>query len=197
MLQRRVVVLVILAMGAVVTWAAPGRAHGLLESATPAPDARVSNIPRVVEVSLSQPPLPGGRLMVRDGCGRIVNEDSKVEEATITTEVESAEPGQWRVGFDFVSATDGHRYARTYSFVVTGKRDCDREEKSDGPAEASYAASPQGGMRPASPEAGMKSAERVEHVSGGPDVPMGLLVASSVIALVIGLVSRVRPRGLR
>jgi methionine-rich copper-binding protein CopC len=164
---------------------APAGAHGLLKSATPAPNARVESTPQVVSVTLTQPPLPNGRLIVRDGCGRIVSANSNVEDDTITSAVRSAEPGKWRVRFDFVSAADGHRYARSYSFTVAGRRDCTRAREQP--------TQPSGSGEGPGDEMGMSDMPR-SHESPGAAIPVAGLIAGSVIAFAIAVVARARPR---
>ena len=183
MTVTRVVLIVVLLLS---TWLIPtAAAHGLLKDATPAPDAHLTSAPRLVSVTLTQPPQPNGKLIVRDGCGRVVSRSSRVRGDTIVAAVTSAQPGEWRVRFDFVSATDGHRYARSYAFTVAGRRDCTREPKQERDPRPRVEKPPEGSM--ASGDAG-------SHESGAGAPPAGGLLVASTIALAVGLVSRIRPR---
>ena len=171
----------------------PAVAHGLLKNANPAPDVGVGRVPKVVSVTLTQPPMPNGELTVRDGCGSVVSQDSNVDGDTITADLDSGQPGRWRVRFDFVSATDGHRYGSSYSFTVKGKRDCaqedDGEEENDGEEgeKGEMGSGDRSGddMASSSPSGG--------H-SDGQSVPVGALVAASAVAFATGLIARIRPR---
>ena len=165
----------------------PAAAHGLLKEASPAPDASVRRVPNAVSVTLTQPPMPNGKLTVRDGCGRVVSNDSNVDGDTITADVDSAQPGRWRVRFDFVSATDGHRYGSSYSFTIKGERDCDQDE--EGEEEEGRMGS---GDR--SGDDDMASSSQSDEHSDGQSVPVAGLVAASAIALATGLIARLRPR---
>ncbi len=177
----------LVALGVVVTLGlltVPVVAHGLLESATPAPDARVQQPPRLVSVTLTQPPLPNGRLIVRDGCNRVVSTDATVREHTISVPVTNAQPGEWRIRFDFVSATDGHRYAQSYGFSVAGQQDCSPDTKpSEPPAPPEEMEDEEMGGRAGAP-----------HPSPGKPIPVTALVAASGFALAIGVTARLRPR---
>ena len=170
---------------------APAAGHGLLESASPTPDERAKRPPRLVSVTLTQPPLPNGMLVVRDGCDRVVSTDSTVSDNTISVPVTDAQPGEWRVTFDFVSATDGHRYARTYGFSVAGRRDCSLEPKaSESPALPEEGEDGEMGGEPGE----MGAEAEAPHPTSDKPLPVTALVAVSGVALAIGVTARVRPR---
>jgi methionine-rich copper-binding protein CopC len=107
-------------------------AHGILKSAEPGPDSRASSPPRVVTTTLTEDPLPGGRYIVRDGCGLVVSKTFSVDGPTISARTPDGQPGKWNVRFDFISSSDGHRYNQTYSFSVAGKKDCSAPEEPEG-----------------------------------------------------------------
>ena len=115
----------------VVGGASAAVAHGILESASPEPESRVQSVPRVVRTTLTEDPLPEGRYLVRDGCGRIVNASFEVDGDTISARVADAQPGKWKVRFDFISSADGHRYNETYTFSVAGSKDCSPPAEED------------------------------------------------------------------
>ena len=161
-------------------------AHGILESASPEPKSRVQFVPRVVRTTLTEDPLPEGRYLVRDGCGRIVNASFEVDGETISARVADAQPGNWKVRFDFISSADGHRYNETYTFSVAGSKDCSppadeemEEEAGDDSAGGSGSTSPpdessHGGAAGSIPASGTTQ-----------DVPFGPLTIAT--AAVIGL----------
>lgn len=122
MVIRRLTVL--FALGIVASWAPLVAAHGILHHADPAPDSTVKKVPDEVMALLTEAPAPDGKFVVKDGCGRTVNDGFEVDGETVTAAVADAEPGSWKVRFDFISKVDGHRYAQTYSFEVAGKKDC-------------------------------------------------------------------------
>ena len=183
-------ILVFLALSAV---ALPTKAHGLLKDANPEPDANLARVPRAVSVTLTQPPMPNGKLTVRDGCGRVVSGASDVDDDVISADIASAQPGRWRVQFDFVSATDGHRYGDSYSFAVRGKRDC-REEERGQETEANEGDEEQKMGSDDRSRGDMASDGENDDHSGGQSVPVGGLVAASLIAFSTGLIARLRPR---
>ena len=178
--------------------ALPTEAHGLLEDANPEPDVNLARVPHAVSVTLTQPPMPNGKLTVRDGCGRVVSGGSDVDDDVISTDIASAQPGKWRVQFDFVSATDGHRYGDSYSFTVKGERDCREEERAigqegnEGEAKEGEEEQEMGSDDRARDD--MASDSKNDDHSGGESVPVGGLVAASVIAFSTGLIARLRPR---
>jgi hypothetical protein len=137
--------------------------------------------------------MPNGKLTVRDGCGRVVSGGSDVADAVISADIGSAQPGRWRVQFDFVSATDGHRYGDSYSFAVRGKRDC-REEERGQETEANEGDEEQKMGSDDRSRGDMASDGENDDHSGGQSVPVGGLVAASLIAFSTGLIARLRPR---
>jgi methionine-rich copper-binding protein CopC len=187
--RRSLFILVFLALSVVPL---PATAHGLLKDANPAPDVKLTSVPDVVSVTLTQPPMPNGELTVRDGCGLVVSGESDVDDDVISADVATAQPGRWRVEFDFVSATDGHRYGSSYSFSVKGERDCnqdqdERKEGTKGEGEEDKMGSDDRSRDD------MASDSENDH-SDGQSVPVGGLVVASVIAFSTGLIARLRPR---
>jgi methionine-rich copper-binding protein CopC len=120
------------AFGLVASWAAPAGAHGILQSAEPAPDSTAKHVPHEIVTELTEAPVQDGRFVVKDGCDRTVNDGFEVDGETITAAVADAQPGPWTVRFDFISKVDGHRYAQSYSFKVAGKKDCKADELAGG-----------------------------------------------------------------
>jgi methionine-rich copper-binding protein CopC len=190
--RKGLFILVFLAFSVV---ALPTEAHGLLKDANPAPDVNLARAPRAISVTLTQPPMPNGKLTVRDGCGRVVSGASDVADDVISTDIASAQPGRWRVQFDFVSATDGHRYGDSYSFTVKGRRDCREEERAmDQEKEENEGEEEQEMGSDDRARDDMASDSQNDDHSGGQSVPVGGLVAASVIAFSTGLIARLRPR---
>jgi methionine-rich copper-binding protein CopC len=132
MLVRRSAVL-LLALVALVLGGTAG-AHGILHHADPAPDSRAKTIPEEVAATLTEAPVPDGKFVVVDGCGRTVNDGFEVDGVTVTAAIGDAQPGAWKVRFDFISMVDGHRYAEKYAFSVAGKMDCSPPEDDEEPA---------------------------------------------------------------
>ena len=188
--RKGLFILVFLSLGVV---ALPAEAHGLLKDANPAPDANLARVPGAVSVTLTQPPMPNGKLTVRDGCGRVVSGGSDVADDVISADIASAQPGRWRVQFDFVSATDGHRYGDSYSFTVKGERDCREEERAMGQEKETNEKQQEMGSDDRSRDDMASDNENDDH-SGGQSVPVGGLVAATVIAFSTGLIARLRPR---
>ena len=172
-------------------------AHGILESAKPEPDSTASAPPRVVTTTLSEDPVPDGRYIVRDGCGRVVSKGFTVDEDTISAPTPDGQPGRWQVRFDFISSEDGHRYNETYSFSVKGKKDCSApeepvEENGDDGDESSGSASStnSSGSSGSSQEAAGGSAQ---GPATGPQVPVVPLTIASAAAIGLAVLGRRNP----
>jgi methionine-rich copper-binding protein CopC len=132
MLSRRTATLLI-SLIAVAIVAAPAGAHGVLHHADPAPDSRAKEVPTEVSAILTEAPVPSGKFVVTDGCDRKVNDSFDVDGVTVTAAIGDAQPGAWKVRFDFISKVDGHRYSEDYAFAVAGKRDCSPPEETEEP----------------------------------------------------------------
>ena len=171
-------------------------AHGILESANPAPDSTASKPPRVVTTTLSEDPVPDGRYIVRDGCGKVVSKDFTVDGDTISAPTPDGQPGKWQVRFDFISSADGHRYNETYSFSVKGNKDCSAPEKpaaeDDAEDEAEGAESSSGASGTAHEETG-GSAHAADAGEAGADVPAVPLTIASAAAIGLALLGRKNP----
>jgi methionine-rich copper-binding protein CopC len=172
----------------VVTGSSVAFAHGILKSANPAPDSTASRAPRVVTTTLSEDPVPNGRYIVRDGCGRVVSNRFTVEGDTISARITDAQPGRWQVRFDFISSADGHRYNETYSFSVKGQKDCSAPEEP-----ASEDNGKAGGSDTSSSTKGSSHEEANASTpagDGGPDVPAIPLTIASAAAIGLALLGR-------
>jgi methionine-rich copper-binding protein CopC len=100
------------------------RGHGISESSSPAADTRIGSVPHKVNLRLTEPPAQDSRLTVKDGCRRDVVTATSISGNDWIATVADAQPGTWRVSYVVVSAVDGHTTNGTYSFVVTGQKDC-------------------------------------------------------------------------
>jgi methionine-rich copper-binding protein CopC len=168
-------------------------AHGILESASPAPDSTASKSPRVVTTTLTEDPVPDGRYIVRDGCGRIVSKAFSVEGDTISARTPDGQPGKWQVRFDFISSADGHRYNETYSFSVKGKKDCSAPED---PVAEDDSADEAGGTDTPSNASGSSHEETGGATHAGnsdPEVPAIPLTIASAAAIGLALLGRKNP----
>jgi copper resistance protein C len=172
--------------------------HGILKSASPAPDAEVTKPPSEVSTTLTESPLPDGRYIVRDGCDRVVSTNYTVQGDTISARVNDAQPGNWKVRFDFISSVDGHRYNQTYSFTVAGTKDCSKPEEEE---DADEDADRQSGAS-SSDDAGASETEEgddghVNMASEAPTdesrIPVVPLAATSVVVLGLAILGR-RPK---
>jgi len=171
-------------------------AHGILESARPDPDSTASKPPRVVTTTLSEDPVPDGRYIVRDGCGKVVSKNFTVDGDTISAPTPDGQPGKWQVRFDFISSADGHRYNETYSFSVKGKKDCSAAEETVAEDDAEDEA---GGTDTSSSASGTSHEETrgSAHAGGatnaGPEVPAVPLTIASAAAIGLALLGRKNP----
>jgi len=188
MLSRRRALIPCVAL-ALVFGASPAWAHGILHHAEPAPDSTVGKAPTEIVALLTEPPAPNGKFVVRDGCDRTVNDGFEVDEALITAAVDGAQPGQWHVRFDFISKVDGHRYAETYSFKVSGKKDCSKPQPGKDQPDTSDGEAHSGGDDSGSGEAAAPAGRGAPAGDEGtfPIVPVAL---GSVVLVGVALLAR-------
>ena len=116
-----------MAIVAVLVGAVPSWGHGELGSTDPAADSIVRKVPKVISITLTEPPGPGTTVRVSDGCHSHldygVSRSDGVLEATMGAN-EQGEPGRWQVRFKAVSAIDGHTTRGKFGFTVRGRRQC-------------------------------------------------------------------------
>lgn len=173
---RRIVV--VAAGGAIaLSLCVPALGHADVEEMTPAANSRVGKPPREVKLVLAEPPGPGSTLRVRDGCRANVVEDvtADEDESILSAALARGEPGRWRVGFQSVSAVDGHLVRGSFKFTVAGRRRCG-EDKDKGDV----------GSNRRGPQAGDTRGDSDESDDSSlPAVPLALGTAALVgIALV-------------
>jgi methionine-rich copper-binding protein CopC len=187
-LVSRALLALVLGGAIVATNGAVAFAHGILESASPEPDSRVTEAPERVSTTLTEAPIPDGRYVVRDGCDRMISSGFKVDDRTISADLHEGQPGIWTVRFDFISSVDGHRYNRMYSFKVDGKSDCAEpdEEADGGGAEKSTGMTPDRESHP--DDSKMTSGE--SQGDAGPPIPLVPLAVTSVAALGLAVLGR-------
>lgn len=193
MLARRTLLISCLVL-AIASWALPARAHGILHHAEPAPDSTVGKAPNEIVALLTEPPVPNGKFVVKDGCDRTVNEDFEVDNALITAAVSAAQPGLWHVRFDFISEVDGHRYEETYAFKVAGKRDCSKPRSGGHDDEGTHEETGSGDASSDNAGSGSEAAPADEGEAQGsfPIVPVAL---GSVALVGVALLARRSVRG--
>lgn len=104
--------------------AAPAYAHGERDSTDPESGATLKRPPKHVYVNLTEPPTSDALMNVTDGCGREVLKDLAVVERTLHATLSRGEPGEWRVRYRAISKVDGHATKDTFSFAVSGAKDC-------------------------------------------------------------------------
>ena len=117
-----------------VVLAAPAWGHSALTGSSPKDGASLKGVPATVEVNYAEPPTTDTRFTVTDGCGRNVAHDVEALNQSITADVGSGQPGNWKVEWAVVSAVDGHLTKDSVGFSVEGEADCDRAvaEPADG-----------------------------------------------------------------
>ena len=99
-------------------------AHGDVTTTAPAAGGRVKQPPSTISISFSEPPTQDSKYTVIDGCGDDVLAAVEGKDTDKTLVVSGGNPGKWKVSYNVISATDGHRSSDRFSFTVAGKKDC-------------------------------------------------------------------------
>ncbi len=113
--------LALLLLGAL---ASPASAHGAIARSSPDAGSVVPKPPKEVTLTLAEPPGPGSSLAVTDGCGRDVSGGETIQRDAFSATITGGRPGTWNVRMRSVSSVDGHVVKESFSFKVSGKRDC-------------------------------------------------------------------------
>lgn len=100
-------------------------AHGDVTTTAPAAGGRVKQPPTSISISFSEPPSNDSKYTVVDGCGDDVFAGVEGKGTDKTLLVAGGNPGRWKVSYNVISATDGHRSSDRFSFTVAGKKDCE------------------------------------------------------------------------
>ncbi|MGI8775539.1 MAG: copper resistance CopC family protein [Actinomycetota bacterium] len=109
---------------------APAAAHGDYVSSDPVKGDRLDNKPQHIEIVLSEAPVESSTITVFDGCGIDVTQATYVDGRSIhAVPKKSAGKGRWRVGYEIVSADDGHQTEGSFGFRVKGQ--CTAEAEPD------------------------------------------------------------------
>ena len=118
-LRHRVLVIASV-MTAVVLGAGPAQAHSDLESANPAVDSTVTDVPDALELTFSDGVQPGfAQIAVLDPTGAdVVTADPPVSGDVVSQPVAMTSAGDYGVSYRIVSA-DGHTIQGTYGFTYT------------------------------------------------------------------------------
>lgn len=108
----------------------PAAAHGDLRTTRPEADSTTPRVPKQIEIDFTEPPTNDPTIGIEDGCRRSVALDvTRTEEGGVTVAVDkAAQPGKFTVTYRIVSATDGHPSKGSYSFTVSGKKDCSQDK---------------------------------------------------------------------
>lgn len=122
--MRRAAV-VVAALAAVLTHAAPAVAHAERSASAPKEDATVAAPPDTLNITFTEPPTGDAVVEVVDGCGRDVVADLEVQNFEITASLAEGQPGRWTVNTNVISGVDGHNTRDRWTFSVRGEPDCD------------------------------------------------------------------------
>lgn len=106
-------------------------AHGDLEGTSPEDGSKVGSPPKEITVSLTEAPTRGAEARAIDGCKKRVPAAVSIDGNDIVMTLQGGEPGKWKVGYQAVSAVDGHRTRGDFSFTVGGKKDCSPDKPED------------------------------------------------------------------
>lgn len=121
--------------------AGPAAAHGTLRTTRPEAGSTAPRVPRQIEIDFTEPPTNDPTIGIKDGCRRPVALDvTRTPEGMVNVAVDkTAQPGKFTVTYRIVSATDGHPSRGSYSFTVSGKKDCsqDKPKKTEPPGASS------------------------------------------------------------
>ena len=150
------------------------QAHGELEGTIPEPGSKLEKAPDHLVVNFTEPPTRQSVVTVSDGCRTDVVDEIDFQERTAHVYLRSAEPGRWKVSYEVISSSDGHKTDGSYALTVAGKANC-RKAKADGNARGP---GPQAGGDPGGPE--------TDGESSFPLVPVALGTAGLVgLALLV------------
>ena len=118
-----------------VVLSAPAFGHAALTGSTPKDGARLDEVPATVEVNYAEPPTTDTKLSVTDGCDRDVARNVEVLNQSVTADVGSGQPGDWKVEWAVVSAVDGHLTRDSVRFKVAGEPDCEQAAADETPTD--------------------------------------------------------------
>lgn len=121
--SSRSTVLVIVALGVLL---APARvhAHGELQGTIPEPGSKLDKPPDHLVINFTEPPTNQSVVTVTDGCGGDVVDVLDFQERTAHVFLKRAEPGRWKVSYQVISSSDGHKTDGSYALTVAGKAQC-------------------------------------------------------------------------
>lgn len=184
-LRHRVLVIAAAAVAAVLT-GGPAQAHSDLESATPAVDSTVTQLPDTLELTFSDGVQPGfAQIAVLDAAGAdVVTADPTVDGDVVSQPVAMTAAGDYGVSYRIVSA-DGHTIQGTYGFTYAPAAAPSSESSattSEGPA-APTSAAPSGGVEGTDTEPAVETAAAQDDggISGG--VVAGLVALIALLGI--------------
>ena len=113
----------------VLVGASSALAHGDYVDSSPKPDEVLDAAPAEITVTLSEPPTKDSSIVAKDPCGNTVESVSVSNHDIIAVVSPEAQPGEWRIKWETISAVDGHSTTGTFKFSVSGEADCTEEEE--------------------------------------------------------------------
>ncbi len=113
-----------LALLLLVAVASPASAHGAIARSSPDAGSVVPKPPKEVTLTLAERPGPGSSLAVTDGCGRDASGAETIQRDVFSASITGGSPGTWNVRMRSISSIDGHVVKESFSFKVSGKKDC-------------------------------------------------------------------------
>lgn len=134
-MKRRIAAVTTLAWVLLAMTAGPAAAHSEYLDSSPKPDEVLSEVPGEIVVTLTEPPTKDSGIVAKDPCGNVAEDVSVKNNDIIATISSIAQPGEWRIKWEDISAVDGHSMTGTFKFSVTGEADCTAEEPTPDPTE--------------------------------------------------------------
>ena len=99
-------------------------AHAERIKSSPEEGAKLDEVPTQMAIGFSEPPTGDSNLEVTDGCGNDVIDELKVANQQVSASLTDGQPGKWNVRSSVVSGLDGHPTKDSWSFTVSGQKDC-------------------------------------------------------------------------
>lgn len=134
-MKRRIAAVTTLAWVLLAVTTGPAAAHGDYRDSSPKPDEVLSEVPGEIVVTLSEPSTKDSGIVAKDPCGNVAEDVSVSNNDIIATVSSEAQPGEWRIKWEAISAVDGHSTTGTFKFSVSGGADCTAEGSTPDPTE--------------------------------------------------------------
>jgi methionine-rich copper-binding protein CopC len=118
--MRRLLVLILLALGAIVLAPLSATAHDVVESTSPGEGTTVETMPSQVTLTMSDDPIQlGTQVLVKGPAGNVAQGDASVDGRVVTQRVSPDAPAGDYVVTYRVTSNDGHPISGTFSFHAT------------------------------------------------------------------------------